>query len=180
MVSKRTLRVAGSATVALAALAGVAAAQQPPSTPSPPQISPILTFVASLALNLVIGGIVVAVAPDYLRRTSARVRDDPVSSFIWGLIAFVGLLVASILIITMIVTIPALLVLGIVGNVIVAVTLGMLVAGGAVDDSLFKALVVGVIIVSLIGLVPILGGLVNFVLGMIGGGAVVNEFRDGR
>ncbi|WP_224335887.1 hypothetical protein [Haloprofundus halobius] len=180
MVSKRSLRIAGSATVALAVLAGVAAGQQPPSTPSAPQISPVVAFVASLAINLIIGGIVVAVAPNYLRRTAARVRNDPASTFLWGLIAFVGLIVASILIITMIVTIPALLILGIVGNVIVSVTLGLVVAGGAVDDSLFKALVVGVLIVSLVGLIPILGGLVNFVLGMMGGGAMVNEFRDGR
>ncbi|WP_224449713.1 hypothetical protein [Haloprofundus salilacus] len=180
MVSRRSLRLAGSVTVALAALAGVAAAQQPPSTPSAPQISPLATFAASLIINLLIGGLVIAVAPNYLRRTTARVRNDPVSTFLWGLLTFVALLVGSILIITMIVTIPAMLILGIVGNVIVSVTLGMVVAGGVVDDSLFKALVVGVLIVSLVGLIPILGGLVNFVLGMMGGGAMVNEFRDGR
>ncbi|WP_224269005.1 hypothetical protein [Haloprofundus salinisoli] len=180
MVSRRTLRIAGSATVALAALTGVVAAQQPPSTPSTPQISPVVGFVVSLAINLVIGGIVVAVAPNYLRRTTARVRNNPVSAFLWGLLTVVGLVVASILLITLIVTIPALLVLGLVGNAIVAVVVGMAVTRSASGDNLFVPLVVGVLIVSLIAQIPILGGVVNFILGMMGVGAIVNEFREGR
>ncbi|KTG11300.1 hypothetical protein AUR64_05085 [Haloprofundus marisrubri] len=180
MVSRRTLRLAGSATVALAALAGVAAAQQVPTTPNTPSISPVLSFAISLVFNLVVGGIAVAAAPGYLRRTSARVRNNPGSTLLWGLIAFIGLILASILIITLIVTIPALLVLGIVGNVIVAVVVGMAVTRSANDDNLFVPLAVGVLIISLIGLIPFLGAVVNFVLGMMGGGAMVNEFRDGR
>ncbi|QCJ48379.1 hypothetical protein [Haloprofundus sp. MHR1] len=180
MVSKRVLRVAGSATVALVALAGVVAAQQVPSPRSTPRFSPLVAVGGSFVFNLLVGGLLVVFVPDYLRRTTTRFRDDPVSTFLWGLLAFVVLVVGSILIITMIVTIPAMLVFGIVGNIIACVGIGMAIVGGGVDDSLLKPLAVGLLVVTLVSQIPILGLVVNFVIGMMGAGAMVNEFRDGR
>ncbi|MFC4358902.1 hypothetical protein ACFO0N_13210 [Halobium salinum] len=177
MVSRRTLRTVGSAGVALAALAalvGTAAAQQPPG--GVPQISLTVQAVGSLLLNLVIGIIVIAVLPDYVERTGARLRDDPLMSGFWGLPVLIGLALVSILIITLLVTIPVAL----VGSTVAIVALGRTLASDWTAGSQFKALVVGTLVAVLVGLVPILGGLVNLVLSMAGLGAMATEFRASR
>lgn len=166
--------------LAVAAFAGLAVAQQVPQQPQTPTFSPGVSLAVSLVVNLVIGGIVVLAAPDYVEGRMAAIRDDAAASFIWGLVSFVVLILASILIITLIVTIPALLVLGIVGGAIATVTVGMLVAEQATDPSLLVGLVVGAVLLSVLGLIPIVGGIVNFVVGMLGAGAMVKGYNDSR
>lgn len=177
MVSRIALRTAGTAAAALTAFVGTAAAQQPPGGP---QLSLVARLGIGLLVNLVVGAIVVAAVPEYVRSTADRIHDDPAGSFGWGLLAFVGLVIASVLIVTVIVTIPLLLVLGLVGGSIATVAVGQVAVDGRTSGDLWKALGVGVVALVLVGLVPILGGIVNFVVGMLGGGAMVNEFRASR
>ncbi|MFC6724113.1 hypothetical protein ACFQE1_06940 [Halobium palmae] len=177
MVSRRALRTVGTASAALTALVGTAVAQQPPAGP---QLSLVTRLGIGLVVNLVVGAIVVAAVPDYVRSTADRIHDDPGGSFGWGLLAFIGLIVASVLIVTVIVTIPLLLILGLVGGSIATVAVGQFAVDVRRDGDLWKALGVGVVALVLVGLVPIVGGVVNFVVGMLGGGAMVNEFRANR
>jgi hypothetical protein len=164
----------------VAALAGLAVAQQFPQQPQTPTFSPILTLGVSLVINLVIGGIIVLVAPDYVEGRMNAIRNDAATSFIWGLVTFVVLIIASVLIITLLVTIPALLVLGIVGGAIATVTVGTLIAEQVTEPSLLVGLIVGAVVLSLLGLIPILGGLINFVVGMLGAGTMVKGLNDSR
>lgn len=181
MPSDRTRRVAAATTATLPALAaatGVAAAQRP--TGGAPWLFSGTSFVASLLVSLLVGVVVLAVAPEYVRTTARRVRRDPVASLGWGLLTVVVLVVASLLLVTMVVTVPVLVALGLVGNVVAAVALGQAVGGSLVGDDLLRALIVGVAIASLVALVPFLGGLAGLVLGLAGIGATVDRFFDGR
>jgi MFS family permease len=180
MVLRRSLMKSVVVTLAVVAFAGLAVAQQFPQQPQTPTFSPVVSLGVSLVVNLVIGGIVVLAAPDYVEGRMRAIRGDPAVSFIWGLVTFVVLILASILIITLIVTIPALLVLGIVGGAIATVTVGTLIAERATDPSLLVGLVVGAVVLAVVGLIPILGGIVNFVVGMLGAGAMVKGYNDSR
>lgn len=173
MVSERALRTAGSAGVALAAFVGTVTAQQPGGVP---QISLATQVVGSLLLNLVVGVIVIALLPDYVERTGTRLRDEPLLSGFWGFLALVGLLLVSILVITLLVTIPVAL----VGGTVAVVVLGRTLTNDWTSGSQFKALVVGTVVVVVVGLIPVLGGLINLVLSMAGLGAMAKEFRASR
>jgi hypothetical protein len=182
MVSHRSLSRAlpvGLALVALVALTGTVVAQQP-RPPEVPTVSPIIGFVVSLAVNLVIGGIVLAIAPDFVRRNVERIREDAVASFGWGLVSFIVLVLASILIITLIVTIPLLIVLGIVGGAVGSVAIGLVLAGRSGDPSLWVALAVGAVLLALLGQIPFVGGLVSFVVAWTGAGAVLRGYNASR
>ncbi|MFC5366025.1 hypothetical protein [Salinirubrum litoreum] len=180
MVLRKSLTKSVVVTLALVAFAGLAVAQQFPQQPQTPTISPVLSLGVSLVLNLVVGGIIVLVAPDYVEGRMNAIRDDAAVSFVWGLVTFVVLILASILIITLIVTIPTLFVLGIVGGAIATVTVGTLIAEQATEPSLLVGLVVGAVVLSLLGLIPILGGVINFVVGMLGAGTIVKGYNDSR
>jgi hypothetical protein len=182
MVSHRSLSRAlpvGLALVALVALTGTVVAQQP-RPPEVPTFSPVISFVVSLVVNLLLGGLILAVAPDFVEQNVARVREDVVASFGWGLVTFIVLVLASILIITLIVTIPALIVLGIVGGAIGSVTVGLLLAGRSGDPSLWVGLLVGAALLALIGQIPLVGGLINFLVVWTGAGAVVRGYNASR
>jgi hypothetical protein len=60
------------------------------------------------------------------------------------------------------------------------VTVGVLVAEQATDPSLLVGLVVGAVLLSLLGVIPFVGGIVNFVVGMLGAGAMVKGYNDSR
>lgn len=166
--------------LAVAAFAGLAVAQQFPQQPQTPTISPVLSVGISLVVNLVIGGIIILVVPDYVESQIAGIRSDPAVSAIWGLVSLVVLFLASFLIITLIVTIPALLVLSIVGSTIATITVGTLIAEQATEPGLFVGLLVGTVVLSLLGFVPIVGALINLVVLFVGVGAMVKGYNDSR
>jgi hypothetical protein len=173
MVSERVSKCL-PASAALLPLAGTVAAQVPPE--SVPAISPFTSAAVSLLVHLVVGGFVVAVVPDYTRERVREIRAEPVESFIIGIAALISLLLASMIVITMIVTIPALLVLGIVGGVLATVALGVVIVEKFAETNLFAALLVGTVVSIVTGFVPYLGELFNFALSMMGAGAVATHF----
>jgi hypothetical protein len=135
--------------------------------------------------------VVAALFPRAVSRVSDRVHAKFWPSFGWGV---VGLLVASVLLVILAITIiglilvvpaglalPAVLLFCFVG---VAALVGRLVLSSSrYRDNVMVAAVVGALLVSLVSLVPIIGGLAVLVATMAGFGAaltLVNEWRMGR
>lgn len=171
-------------------LAGVATAQPAPDTvpTTPEQVSPLASAAGTLVFYLIVGALLVGIVPDYVDRMTRRIREDTVLSFLWGIglsVALVILIVILVItIVGILVAIPLILLAALclmIGNVLVMITIGTL----ALEEldrrrDLWAALVIGLVIAVLIGLIPIVGPLFNFAIGMIGFGAVVSGFLTNR
>lgn len=178
------LSVVVASVLTLLSVTGVAAAQP---TTTAPQLSPLLRLTIALAVNGVVGLLVVAVAPDYTERVAADVRESPAETFLWGLLAGVGgliaLVVLAVTIVGLLVAVPGIFVyilVAVVGGVVGTVALGAVVADAVTESTLFVALAVGVVVSSLLSLVPFVGGTVNFLVGTVGMGAVARRYWRGR
>lgn len=130
--------------------------------------------------TLIVGGILLAVLPDYTEGKVRNVFGDPVASFVYGFLALILLaLVVVVLVITVvgiIVAIPLVVLAWLVWAV--GATLAFLAIGDRLvghRDGWLKALLVGALINGALALTGI-GGLVSFVLGAIGFGTVLREY----
>jgi hypothetical protein len=163
-----------------------ASAQTWVSSDLAPEVGIPLQFVISLLVYVVAGGIVLAVAPEFTERMAERIRDDAAMSFVSGLVALVVTFVLTVLlaitVIGLLVVIPGaivLVVVQVVGNTAALVALGS-VTSETGRGSAFAALVVGALLLTAVSLVPILGGIVRFVVQTIGFGAVVAAYWESR
>lgn len=182
----RPLRLALLVLAALALLAaavGPVAAQVPPERV--PRVGLAVSLGASFLLNLVVGAVVVAVSPAFVRDALRRVRDAPGAMALYGLLTFVGGLVAlfalAITVIGLIVAVPGffaffvyLIVTGVVGGVVV----GYLLLDAVADATLWSGLVVGSLLVAVLGAIPVVGGLLGFVVSLLGTGAVSKRLYE--
>ncbi|MDS0298950.1 hypothetical protein NDI76_09345 [Halogeometricum sp. S1BR25-6] len=164
-----------------------AAAQTVPEMPRAPVFGPLLAFVVALVLNLLFGAFVLGVAPQYSRALVARIRSQPVESFVYGLLTLVSVFVAvvalTITVIGIVVVIPGVIVVAIVGlaaNLLAMVAFGAVLARAAGSADPWKSLVVGAVAVSVLSIVPVVGDLTNFVLGTVGMGAVASRYWENR
>ena len=162
---------------------GVTAAQTGPG-PGADAVDPGVSLFAQALiaglLTLVIGGLFIAAAPRYTERVTDRALDEPGRTFLWGLLLFVGVIgtvfVLFITIIGVVIAIPLLLIYALFA--LVAGELGYLAAGRLASDDWPVVLLVAIGVAFVVGGVPILGGLIGFILGCIGVGAVVIDYRD--
>jgi hypothetical protein len=161
-------------------------AQSWTTTEFDPAVAIPLQFVISLGIYVVLGGIVIVAAPEYTERMADRIRDDAAASFVSGLVALVVTVVATVLlaitIVGLLVVIPGAIVLAVVqvvGNTAALVALGS-VTSETGRGSAFAALVIGALVLSALSLVPILGGVVRFVVQTVGFGAIVGSYWDSR
>jgi hypothetical protein len=136
-----------------------------------------LRFVVVLAINLVLGGALLLLAPAYARRMVAAIRDDTGGAFLWGLLVGIGVPIALVLIaitiIGLVVTIPGLIVLffvSLIGNAVTVCWIGGALIGRDGPDGV--AVGVGAVVLAVVGAVPILGNLVTTLLGFFGLGVV--------
>ena len=181
MVPPRTRpgRIASLALPLLALVAAVGpAAAQVPHAPAP-RLGVGVSFAASLVFNLLIGAIVVAVAPEFVYDVLRRVRAAPGATALYGLLAFVGGLVAlvalAITVVGLIVAVPgflAFVVYLIVTSVVSSVVVGYILLDAVADATLWSGLVVGSVLTSALTLIPIAGSLLSFVVALFGLGAV--------
>lgn len=143
----------------------------------------VFTFLGTL----VVGALLLALAPDFTESIIETVEDETVTAFLWGIGIFVALIVVMvILVITIVgilVAIPlgiAMAILDLIGTATVFLFLGERLAdAGGVDTSRWGHLVVGAVLATVIAAIPIIGGLANFVISSIGVGAVVYRWRSG-
>ena len=164
----------GAVALCLVAASAPVAAQQP--TPGDPELSPLARATVSAFVTFLVAGGLVALAPDYAERTTNRIRSDPGGTLVYGVvIGIAGAVVGGLLALTIIglvVAIPLLIALAVVGF------LGYLAAGRAVSESWGAALAVAVAVAALTGGVPILGGIVGFLISSTGVGAAFLDYRD--
>lgn len=85
--------------------------------------------VGSFFTTLVVGAILVAVAPEFLEDRMAAVLDDPVGSFVYGFLVLVFLILAAFILAITVVGIIVALPLLVVGYVVWAVGFGSVLEG---------------------------------------------------
>lgn len=182
-VTRRSVAASVAVAAGIACLVEPTAAQSVPDAPPVPGFDPVLSFVGKAALNLVVGAIVLGVAPEFSRSVVDRIRSRPVESFAFGIAAYVAVVAATLLlfltVVGIVVAVPGLVVLAVVGvaaNLLAVVAVGTL----AVDSSLRKSLVVGAVAVSLLTTIPPLTDPVNFLLGTLGMGAIAARYWERR
>jgi len=136
--------------------------------------------VGAFLSTLLVGALLVAFVPEYLERMVGEVTEEPLSSLLWGVfnLLAVGVL-AVLLVITVVgvvVAIPLLVVTWL------AWAAGSAVAFLAVADRLvghgdgwLKPLAVGAALNGLLSVTGV-GGLVSFVVGAVGFGALVRDY----
>jgi len=159
---------------------GVAAAQS--SMGSEPEflVQFGLRFGAVFVVNLVLGGALLGLAPEYAQQMVAELRDDAGAAFLWGLLAGIalpiGLVLLALTIIGLVITIPgliALFFLGLVGNAVTICWLGTLLRGRESPDGL--SVVAGAFALAVVGAIPLLGNLVTTLVGFFGLGVVAED-----
>ena len=137
----------------------------------------LLFWVAVTVSLLLLGIVLLALAPAALAASSGVARDQPGPAIGWGLLVAVGLPVVSVLVMFSVVGIP----LGLLGLLSLAVVYatGYVTAALALGRTMIKeprsrylAFLVGLVILRVVGLVPVLGGLVTFLASAYGVGAL--------
>jgi len=152
---------------------------QPGAAAESAQLPPPVQAAIGFVTTLLVGAILLSLAPEFVDRGVDRIHDEGVACFGWGvavLVAFVGVSVLlALTVVGVVLVIPLALgfaVVAFVGNV-----LGYLALFDGVLESRKSALVAGAAVAGATNLVPILGGLVGFVVGSLGVGAVVRDYR---
>ena len=129
--------------------------------------------------TLVVGAILVALAPDYVERMMDTVREDPLTSFLYGLLAMV---LVVVLIVALVITIVGILLVPILGLVVGLLwAVGAAIAFLAIADRLvdrgdgwLKPLLVAAAISGALTLTGI-GGILSFAVGAAGFGAILSD-----
>lgn len=143
-------------------------------------VSAGIEFVLSAVLLGVIGAIVYSVAPEFTTDGVGYLHDDPGEALIYGLGAYVVTIISAVLlaitIVGLVVLVPALIVLAVLGfggTTVSVIALGSWLRsafGGGAATEYGTALVVGAVAWAGLNLVPVLGGIVTFVVGTMGYG----------
>jgi len=176
-------------TVTLAVVAGVATAQSGVTDPrSSLDLGTRLAVNvgAGFVVNLLLGGALVALGPEYAAEKFDEFRDDAGETVVWGLIVGIGVPIAlgvlAITIIGLVVAIPGVLVLavvGIVGSAVMVGVVGSSLTGG--DDPGGTEVLVGALVLALATAIPVLGGLINWLVTLPGVGMVGHDlYRSWR
>lgn len=150
-----------------------------------------VSWVYSFLANLVLGAIALLAFPRFSTGVAGLAGDDPVRSGGIGLLLFVGVPILLVILFISLVGIP----LGIVGILVYMLLLwlgyvygsyavGTWLLDRADTENRWLALVTGLLVVSVVGLVPILGGLIQFLVLLLGVGALAlggrNRYRGRR
>jgi cytoskeletal protein CcmA (bactofilin family) len=136
-------------------------------------------WIYGFLVNLVLGAVVLLVFPRFSSGIADRATADPLRSAGVGLLMFVGVPILLALLFVSLVGIP----LGLLGTLLYALLLwlGYVYGAFAVGVWIIRkvgtgdrwlALFVGLLLAGLVGLVPILGGIVQFLVLLLGLGAL--------
>lgn len=130
--------------------------------------------------TLIVGAILLALIPDYTVHKVKNVYGDPVTSFLYGFLALVLLLIAVVILVISIVGILVAIPLVILAWLVWAVgaTIAFLAIGDRLvghSDGWVKPLLVGAAINGGLALTGI-GGIVSFIIGAIGFGTILRDY----
>lgn len=165
------------------ALESVAAQTGPFGVPSvDPLASVVGSAVGAFATTLVVGAIMVALAPAYTERMMDAVREEPVGSLVYGLV--------SLLFVVLVVVVLVVTIVGVLLAVPFAVLAALVWAVGAVvaylaiaerlvgrEDGWLRPLLVAAALNGGLALTGI-GGIVSFCVGAAGFGAVLRDYLE--
>lgn len=151
-----------------------------------PPVDPVVGVgggaIGAFVTTLVLGAILVAVAPGLLDRTMTQTRENPVGSFVYGLVCLVfAILVTVVLAITVVgilIAIPFAILTYLIWAVGATVAF-LTIAAELVDpeDGWAKPLLVAAGLNGLLTLTAI-GGIVSFLVGAAGFGAVLRDYLE--
>jgi hypothetical protein len=162
-------------------VASIGGQMDPSAVPEPGGAFSVLgSAVGAFLTALAVGAILIAVAPDYTRERMADVLEDPVGSFLYGLVSllllFFVLFVLAITVIGLVLAVPLALLAYLawaVGAAIAFLAIGDRLVGH--DDGWAKPLVVGAAINGGLTLTGV-GGLLTFAIGAAGFGTVLRGY----
>jgi hypothetical protein len=135
---------------------------------------------------LVLGLLLLALVPNAARAVEERVRDRPLPAFVTGLVALVGAVILGLILLVTVVGVP-IAVLGwlfviagvMLAGLVVSLALGRLIAGrSGIGDNAYVLFIIGFVILNVLYLVPVLGGIIQFVVTCLGFGAIVMAVMD--
>jgi hypothetical protein len=136
--------------------------------------------VGAFVLTVVVGAIMVTIAPEYTESKMSTLRDEPVGSFVYGVLALVLAVILLVALFFSLIGIPvafvlflALLLVWGVGSAIAFLTIAERLLGS--DDGWLKPLLVAGALNGGLTLTGI-GGLVAFCIGAAGFGAVLQDY----
>ncbi len=142
----------------------------------------ILMFVGFTALALLLA----AILPRQLERVSAAIGDQPLKTFLWGLLVVVLIVpVAIVLVVSIIgivlvpVEIAAVILACVFGYIAVARIVGhrFILALKRPETPMIWEVLIGLVILWLAGLIPIAGGVLKVVVTIFGLGGIVEAIR---
>jgi hypothetical protein len=148
-------------------------------SPGPPLVPNWVGSVYGFLVNLVLGAVLLLVFPGFSRRVTETVLTAPLRTTGVGLLALVAVPLALVVIAITIVGIPLsligfllLLVAGWVGAVYGRIAVGVWLSAFADVDNPWIALLVGMVAVGALSSVPVVGGVVELVVLLLGLGAL--------
>ncbi len=178
MPSKHAVSSLGSL-LAVLGLSGVATAQ--PTAPGgslSPALEVVLRFGVGFVILAVLGAAAAAIGPKYTTNAVREIQDDLGGAIGWGVLVGIflpiGLVILALTVIGALISIPGLLligILGIIGTGITAVWVGNSVIG---DDGTVSATdgVAGGLLLAVPFAIPVVGGLLLNLITLVGLGVV--------
>lgn len=139
----------------------------------------------SLAASFLFGAVLLAVFPQFSESVASTGQDDPLVSAGIGLATLVGVPIVLVIVAVTVIGIP--LALAGIGLFVLAIwaavvygkfTVGVWVLGLADQDNRWLALIVGLVGFAVISLIPILGGVAEFIVFLLGLGALALALRE--
>lgn len=143
--------------------------------------------VNAFVLNLLLGVLLLGLFPNFSDHVADGVTTDPAKSGLVGVGVFLGIPILLVLVAITLVGIP-IAIAGLIGFLVfswMAVIYGRFAVGtwllSYIDvDNRWVALVVGLVLAVIIWQIPVVGGLVNFVIYLLGLGALVTALARRR
>lgn len=148
-------------------------------------IAAVLSLLVTIGY-LILGLLLLALVPTTARAVEARVRERPLPAFAIGLVALIVAVIAGLILLVTVVGVP-IAVLGwlfviagvMLAGLVVSLALGRLIAGKTgLGDNIYVPFIIGFVVLNVLYLIPILGGLLKFVVICLGFGAIVMAAMD--
>lgn len=144
-----------------------------------------VTEILGLLVSFLVGFVLLGLFPKYFEKTVKALEVRPYASFGWGILAFLLTVLVSVLLVVTIVGIPVagltlliLITLSYLAKFVVAFFLGRKILLTKFGERRGWAVVLGLIVLSVLNLIPFIGGFLNLILILLGLGGLVLSYRQ--
>ncbi|MCL4390249.1 MAG: hypothetical protein M1484_02595 [Patescibacteria group bacterium] len=148
------------------------------------KLKPITEFLGFVVMALV-GFVLLGLFPRGFEKVARAIENRPTASFGWGILVAIGLPVLTVLFAITIIGIPVALVMLLLGYLIwlaaqylMAFFVGRKILLSRYGERRGWALVLGLFLIYLLGLIPVLGGLVKLILILFSLGGMVLAYKQ--